>query len=60
MTEMMKYWTDEKKRHAAEMIPVRRLGTVEDVASLICFLASDDASYINGETVNINGGFYMD
>lgn len=60
MTEMMKYWTDEKKRKAAETIPVRRLGTVEDIAHLICFLSSDHASFINGETVNINGGYYMD
>ena len=60
MTEMMKYWTDEKKQRAADAIPVRRLGTVEDIAHLICFLSSDDASFINGETVNINGGYYMD
>ena len=60
MTEMMKYWTEEKKRKAADAIPVRRLGTVEDIAHLICFLSSDDASFINGETVNINGGYYMD
>jgi 3-oxoacyl-[acyl-carrier protein] reductase len=60
MTEMMKYWTDEKKQCAADAIPVRRLGTVEDIAHLICFLSSDDASFINGETVNINGGYYMD
>jgi 3-oxoacyl-[acyl-carrier protein] reductase len=60
MTEMMKYWTDEKKKKAADAIPVRRLGTVEDIAHLICFLASDDSAFINGETVNINGGYYMD
>jgi 3-oxoacyl-[acyl-carrier protein] reductase len=60
MTEMMKYWTDENKQRAADAIPVRRLGTVEDIAHLICFLSSDDASFINGETVNINGGYYMD
>jgi 3-oxoacyl-[acyl-carrier protein] reductase len=60
MTEMMKYWTDEKKKKAADAIPVRRLGTIEDIAHLICFLSSDDASFINGETVNINGGYYMD
>jgi len=60
MTEMMKYWTEEKKKKAATAIPVGRLGTVEDVAHLICFLASDAAAYINGETVNINGGYYMD
>ncbi|MGA2765643.1 MAG: glucose 1-dehydrogenase [Spirochaetia bacterium] len=60
MTEMMKYWDDTKKRRAAESIPVRRLGTVEDISHLICFLVSDEASFINGETVNINGGYYMD
>jgi 3-oxoacyl-[acyl-carrier protein] reductase len=60
LTEMMKYWTDEKKKKAADAIPVRRLGTIEDMSHLICFLASDDASFINGETVNINGGYYMD
>lgn len=60
MTEMMKYWTDEKKKKAADAIPVKRLGTIEDIAHLICFLCSDDASFINGETVNINGGYYMD
>ncbi len=60
MTEMMKYWTDEKKAKAAASIPVRRLGTVEDISHLICFLSSDDAAFINGETVNINGGYYMD
>jgi len=60
MTEMMKYWTDEKKKKAADAIPVRRLGTVEDIAHLICFLSSDDSAFINGETININGGYYMD
>ena len=60
MTDMMKYWTEEKKARAAAAIPVRRLGTVEDISHLICFLSSDDAAFINGETVNINGGYYMD
>jgi|MGYP000885202635 3-oxoacyl-[acyl-carrier protein] reductase len=60
MTELMSYWSEEKKLNMAKTIPVRRLGTEEDVASLICYLASDEASFINGETVNINGGYYMD
>jgi 3-oxoacyl-[acyl-carrier protein] reductase len=33
---------------------------VEDVSNLIMFLASDKASFITGETININGGYYMD
>ena len=60
MTEMMAYWDDEKKSEIAQRIPLRRLSTPEDVASLILFLASDEASFITGETVNINGGYYMD
>lgn len=60
MTEMMSYWTDEKKKMMADKIPVKRLGTVDDMAALICFLASDQAGFITGETININGGYYMD
>jgi NAD(P)-dependent dehydrogenase (short-subunit alcohol dehydrogenase family) len=60
MTKMMSYWDEEKKKKTAEVIPVKRLGTVEDVSNLIMFLASDKASFITGETININGGYYMD
>ena len=60
MTRMMEYWDDEKKQAIADRIPVRRLGTVEDMSSLIRFLSSDESSFITGETVNINGGYYMD
>ena len=60
MTAMMQYWPEEKKREMAEKIPVRRLGTEQDMSWLMCFLASDQAGFINGETVNINGGYYMD
>jgi|LDZT01.1.fsa_nt_gi 3-oxoacyl-[acyl-carrier protein] reductase len=60
MTQMMSYWDEDKKRSVAEKIPVKRLGTVQDVSNLIMFLASDESSFINGETININGGYYMD
>jgi 3-oxoacyl-[acyl-carrier protein] reductase len=60
MTSLMHYWDDEKKRSVAEKIPVRRLGTVQDMSYLIMFLASDESSFITGETININGGYYMD
>ena len=60
MTEMMKYWDEDKKARMAESIPVKRLGTVQDMSNLMRFLASDEASFITGETVNINGGYYMD
>ena len=47
---------DEKE--LKKMIPVNRFGYVEEVAHLVSFLASDKASYITGEVVNINGGIY--
>lgn len=60
MTKMMAYWDEEKKRSMSDKIPVRRLSTIEDMSHLALFLASDEASFITGETVNINGGYYMD
>jgi 3-oxoacyl-[acyl-carrier protein] reductase len=56
----MAYWDEDRRKDAAAKIPVRRLGTVEDMSRLMMFLASDDSGFINGENVNINGGYYMD
>jgi 3-oxoacyl-[acyl-carrier protein] reductase len=60
MTTMMQYWDAEKKKTIADKIPVKRLGTIEDMSYLMMFLASDESSFITGETININGGYYMD
>jgi 3-oxoacyl-[acyl-carrier protein] reductase len=60
MTTLMSYWTEERKSEAAALIPLQRLGTVHDMSHLMLFLASDEASFITGECVNINGGYYMD
>jgi len=60
MTRMMSYWDDTKKEAVASQLPVRRLGTPQDVSQLVLFLASDESSFITGETININGGYYMD
>lgn len=60
MTDMMSYWDEDRKKRAADAIPLRRLGTVEDISRLMMFLAADESSFITGETVNINGGYYMD
>jgi 3-oxoacyl-[acyl-carrier protein] reductase len=40
-------------------IPAKRMGSTTEIANLICFLASDDSSYIQGEVIHINGGFLM-
>ncbi|MBT3588474.1 MAG: 3-oxoacyl-ACP reductase FabG [Flavobacteriaceae bacterium] len=50
--------TDLDENELKKMIPVNRFGKVEEVAHLVSFLASDKASYITGEVLNINGGIY--
>ncbi|MEL0298088.1 MAG: SDR family oxidoreductase, partial [Gammaproteobacteria bacterium] len=40
-------------------IPANRLGSVDDVAALVAFLCSDQAGYITGETLKVNGGMYL-
>jgi 3-oxoacyl-[acyl-carrier protein] reductase len=47
---------EEHQRAAAERTPLRRVGEPEEVAAAIAFLASDDASYVSGQTLYINGG----
>jgi len=42
-----------------EGIPMKRAGTPEDVAALVAFLASSDADYITGQTINVDGGLIM-
>lgn len=50
---------DEVMDYFRDKIPAHRLGTVEDVAKLIVFLASDNSDYITGQAINLNGGDYM-
>jgi len=50
----------EKIRHYKDLIPLGRIGLPEDVANAVLFLASDPASYITGEIMDVNGGFIMD
>ena len=58
-TDMSLQWTDEYRQKVLGSIPLRRLGKSEDIASLAVFLASDLSGFITGESININGGNYM-
>ena len=58
-TPMTEVLTDEFKQNAVKQIPLGRVGTTEDVASAVAFLASDEASYITGHTLSVNGGMLM-
>ena len=51
---------DERARQAlAARIPAGRLGTADEAAAAVCFLASDEASYITGQVLGVNGGMYL-
>jgi 3-oxoacyl-[acyl-carrier protein] reductase len=56
MTEKM---TDEAKSKMTGQIPLERLGTPEDVAAAVAYLASEEASYVTGTVINVSGGLYM-
>lgn len=56
MTDVLK---EEIKEEIAKSIPLKRLGTAEDVANVVKFLASDDSSYVTGQVINIDGGMLM-
>ena len=51
---------DLVKEEMMKRIPMRKLGQTEDVADAVAFLASDNAKYITGDTIHVNGGMYMD
>ena len=58
-TGMTAVLSEEFKQTAVKMIPLGRVGTTEDVANAVSFLASDEASYITGHVLNVNGGMLM-
>ena len=58
-TDMTDALTDEQREKMAVNIPLARLGEPADIANAVCFLASDAAGYITGETLHVNGGMYM-
>ena len=58
-TDMTKAITEKAHGDWTAQIPLGRLGTTADVAAAVCFLASDEASYITGQVLAVNGGMYM-
>lgn len=58
-TDMTKAIAENAQVDWAAQIPLGRLGTAADVAAAVCFLASDEASYITGQVLAVNGGMYM-
>ena len=48
--------SDEIKANISSQIPMKRMGTVEDVANVVYFLGNEESSYITGQTIHIDGG----
>ena len=58
-TDMTRALDDAQRAALIENVPLNRLGVAKDIAHAVVFLASEQAAYITGETLNVNGGLYM-
>lgn len=58
-TDMTSVLDDKVKEAMMAQIPAKRLGSTEDIANAVAFLASQESSYITGQVINVNGGMYM-
>jgi 3-oxoacyl-[acyl-carrier protein] reductase len=58
-TDMTRALTNEQREAIFQRIPMQKLGTIEDIAAAVAFLASPAAGYITGQTLHVNGGMYM-
>ncbi len=58
-TDMTSHLPEDHKAKLLEQVPVKRLGDVNEIAAAVAYLASEDAGYVTGETLNVNGGMYM-
>ena len=56
MTECLK---EEIKQEIQKQIPLKRMGTPQDVANVVKFLASEDSSYMTGQVLHVDGGMFM-
>ena len=55
-TDMTKVLSDEQKKSVLDMIPLSRMGSVDDISNAVAFLASDEAAYITGQVISVDGG----
>lgn len=58
-TDMTKVLTEEQKKSMLTQVPLKRLGSTEDVANLAAFLASEQSNYITGQVISVDGGMAM-
>jgi 3-oxoacyl-[acyl-carrier protein] reductase len=58
-TDMTRALTEDQRAGILTQVPANRLGDAKEIASAVAFLASDEAGYITGETLHVNGGMYM-
>ena len=58
-TEMTDALTPELRQKMVDQTPLKRMGSPEDIANAVKFLVSDEASFITGHVLNVNGGIYM-
>jgi 3-oxoacyl-[acyl-carrier protein] reductase len=58
-TDMTAALNEEQRAHMLKSVPMGRTGTPEEVAAVIAFLASDEAAYVTGQTLRVNGGMYV-
>lgn len=58
-TDMTRALSEEQRKTLMERIPLQRLGHADEIAAAVVFLASEEAGYITGQTLHINGGMYM-
>ena len=58
-TPMTENLPDNVKQAMLDRIPMKRMGTPQDIANVVAFLASDESAYVTGQTINVNGGMLM-
>lgn len=58
-TDMTAALTEDQTQQALSRVPLARMGTTQDIAAAVVYLASDDAGYVTGTTLHVNGGMYL-